>query len=330
VRNKLRLLVALTTACAGPRSSSRVAVTIPPGATLEVAADSLAAHGMLRHPAIFRTYARLRGLGGSHKSGEYLLSADATWNELIAALEHGHGVEIRWTVPEGLMLGEVADLARADLEIPREAFLAAARDSGLRRELGLPPTATNLEGYLFPTTYVLPVHPSAREVVRVMAHEFAAQWEPGWQARLDSLRMTRHELVTLASIVESEVRYEPDRPFVSAVYHNRLRQKMKLEADPTVVYAHGRRLKRVWEKDLMVPSPYNTYLHQGLPPGPISQPGRTSLEAALYPAPVPFLYFVAQPDGKHIFSTTFAEHDAAIRTVKRLRTEARARRPPDP
>jgi UPF0755 protein len=323
------MLVALATACAGPRSSSRIAVTIPPGATLEVAADSLGAHGMVRHPAIFRAYARLRGLGSSLKSGEYLLASDATWNEIIGALEHGHGVEIRWTVPEGLMLSEVADLARVDLGIPRAAFLAAARDSGLMRDLGLPPNATNLEGYLFPTTYMLPVHPGPREVVRVMAREFAAQWDPTWQARLVSLRMTRHQLVTLASIVESEVRYEPDRPFVSAVYQNRLRQKMKLEADPTVVYAHGRRLKRVWEKDLMVTSPYNTYLHQGLPPGPISQPGRTSLEAALYPAPVPFLYFVAQPDGKHIFSTTFAEHDGAIRRVKRLGIEESAERPRD-
>ncbi len=321
------ILLALGTACAGPRTPSRTAVTVPPGATLDAAIDSLAAHGMLRHPTLFGVYARLRGLGSSLKSGEYELPSDATWNEVIVALEHGRGVEVRWTVPEGLMESEVAELARADLGIPRDAFLAATKDTSLRRELGLPAGAKDVEGYLFPTTYVLPAHPSARDVVHTMVREFVAHWEPEWQARLDSLQMTRHQLVTLASIVEAEVRYEPDHPFVSAVYHNRLRRRMKLEADPTVVYAYGRRLKRVWEKDLAVSSPYNTYRHQGLPPGPIGQPGRASLVAALYPSAVPFLYFVAQPDGKHIFSTTLAEHEAAIRTVKQLRTEARARRP---
>ena len=178
--------------------------------------------------------------------------------------------------------------------------------------------------YLFPTTYLLPLGIGARELVRVMTHQFTQQWSPEWQARLDSLHFSRHELVTLASIVEAEVRYDPDRPFVSAVYHNRLKRGMRLEADPTVSYAHGRRLRRVWEKNLAVRSLYNTYLHAGLPPGPIGQPGRAGLVAALYPADVPFLFFVAQPDGKHIFSATYAEHLAAIQRVKQLRRAARA------
>ena len=127
-------------------------------------------------------------------------------------------------------------------------------------------------------------------------------------------------------VVLAEVRYDPDRPFVSAVYQNRLKLGMRLEADPTVSYAYGRRLKRVWEKNLAVRSPYNTYLHAGLPPGPIGQPGRASLRAALYPADVPFLYFVAQLDGKHIFSATYREHQAAIVRVKEMRRAARALR----
>jgi UPF0755 protein len=325
--SRFPLLVSLLLACSGPRDTSRVPITIPPGATLDAAVDSLAARGIVRYPGAFRWYARIRGLRRSLKSGEYLLHSDATWSDLVSALERGHGADVRWTVPEGLMLAEVAELARADLGIARDSFVRAADDSGLRRELGLPPTVKDLEGYLFPTTYTVHAHPGARELVRIMAHEFAAQWAPEWQARLDTLHMSRHQLVTLASIVEAEVRYEPDRPFVSAVYHNRLRHGMKLDADPTVIYAYGRRLKRVWEKNLTVASPYNTYLHPGLPPGPIAQPGRTSLLAALYPAAVPFLYFVAQPDGKHIFSTTYAEHQAAVRAIKRLQTEARARRP---
>ncbi|PYP34092.1 MAG: endolytic transglycosylase MltG [Gemmatimonadetes bacterium] len=327
-KSAFRICLTLVVAACGGSDRSRVTVTIPAGATLDAAVDSLAAHGVIRHTALFGLYARLRGLGGSLKSGDYLLRPDAAWGDVVAALGRGHGIEVRWTVPEGLMLGEVATLAAEALGVPRDSFLAAARDPALRSELGLPPEARSVEGYLYPTTYTLPLHVGARELIRVMIRDFREQWQPEWEARLDSLHMTRYQIVTLASIIEAEVRYDPDRPFVAAVYHNRLRRRMRLEADPTVIYAYGRRLKRVWEKNLAIASPYNTYLHAGLPPGPIGEPGRASLLAALYPAPLPFLFFVAQPDGKHIFSVTLAQHEAAIRTVKRMRSEARGRRPP--
>ena len=327
-KSAFRICLTLVVAACGGSDRSRVTVTIPAGATLDAAVDSLAAHGVIRHASLFGLYARLRGLGGSLKSGDYLLRPDAAWGDVVAALGRGHGIEVRWTVPEGLMLGEVATLAAEALGVPRDSFLAAARDPALRSELGLPPEARSVEGYLYPTTYTLPLHVGARELIRVMIRDFREQWQPEWEARLDSLHMTRYQIVTLASIIEAEVRYDPDRPFVAAVYHNRLRRRMRLEADPTVIYAYGRRLKRVWEKNLAIASPYNTYLHAGLPPGPIGEPGRASLLAALYPAPLPFLFFVAQPDGKHIFSVTLAQHEAAIRTVKRMRSEARGRRPP--
>jgi len=323
------LLAGALTACGGASSpGERAPVTIPPGATLEAAVDSLAAHDILEHAGLFTLYARLHGLRGSLKSGVYLLAPRSRWGDVVDALERGRGVEARLVVPEGLTLAEVAAAARAQLGVPRDSFLAAARDPELIRGLGLPGDARSAEGYLFPTTYLVPLHIHARDLMRVMTREFAAQWQPEWQARLDSLHLTRHALVTLASIIEAEVRYDPDRPYVSAVYHNRLARGMRLEADPTVAYAYGRRLRRVWEKNLAIRSPYNTYQRTGLPPGPIGQPGRASLVAALYPAVVPFQYFVAQPDGKHIFSTTYAEHLAAIRAVKRQRTEARAQPAP--
>ena len=327
-RAAVAVLLVLT-ACRTPAAdSSRVSITIPPGATLDAAIDSLAGHGMVRHTTTFYWYARLRGLGRGLKTGDYLLSPDDSWSEIVTTLARGRGVETRFTVREGLMLTEIADVAKRELRIPRDSLTTAARDPVLRGELGLPSTATNVEGFLFPTTYIVQTRSTARDLVRLMVHEFLVQWDSAWDARLDTLHMTRYQLVTLASIVEAEVRYDPDRPFVSAVYHNRLKRDMKLEADPTILYAYQRRLKRVWEKNLAIQSPYNTYLHAGLPPGPISQPGRASLLAALYPAPVPFLFFVAQPDGKHIFSTSFAEHEAAIRTVKRLRSGAREPRSP--
>ncbi len=323
-----RVLLALSLAACRRSEGPRVTVTIPPGASLDAAIDSLAGNHVIDHPGSFRLYARLRGLAGSLKSGVYLLRQDESWSDVVAALERGRGVEQRFTVREGLRLAEVAELARAQLKIPRDSFLAAAEDSGLLASAGLPAEAPSAEGYLFPTTYLLPLGIGARELVRVMIHQFTQQWSPEWQARLDSLHFSRYELVTLASIVEAEVRYDPDRPFVAAVYHNRLKRRMRLEADPTVSYAYGRRLRRVWEKNLAVRSPYNTYLHAGLPPGPIGQPGRAGLIAALYPADVPFLYFVAQPDGKHIFSATYAEHLAAIQRVKQLQRAARASQRP--
>lgn len=321
------LFVCAAAACTSP-DGPRVTVTIPSGATLDAAIDSLAANRVIGRPGLFRLYAKLSGLGGSLKSGVYLLRQDESWPDVVAALERGRGVEQRFTVREGLRLTEVAQIAQAALGIPRDSFVDAAEDPELLAGLSVPQGTSSAEGYLFPTTYLLPLHMGGRELVRVMTHQFIEQWTPDWQARLDSLHMSRHELVTLASIIESEVRYDPDRPFIAAVYHNRLKRGMRLEADPTVSYAYGRRLRRIWEKNLAVRSAYNTYLHAGLPPGPISQPGRASLAAALYPADVPFLFFVAQPDGKHIFSTTFAEHEAAIQRVKQLKRAARGSRAP--
>jgi UPF0755 protein len=325
---RLSLAGALLTGCAGPPvgDAGTVVVTIPRGATLDAAIDSLAARGVIRSPWLFGAYARLRGLGSGLKSGVYGLHTGAGWAEVVDALRKGRGALARFTIPEGLTLAEVADYARIQLGVPRDSFLAAARDPALLAKLGLGPGATSAEGFLYPTTYLVRVHPAAREVVRMTTDRFLAYWSPEWQARLDSLQWSRAQLVTLASIIQAEVRYAPDREYVSAVYHNRLQRGMKLEADPTVIYAYGRRLKRVFEKNLRIRSPYNTYLHAGLPPGPIGQPDTASVRAALYPAPVPFLYFVAQPDGKHIFSVTFAEHQAAIRAAHRMRTAARAQR----
>jgi UPF0755 protein len=214
------------------------------------------------------------------------------------------------------MLNEVAELARRGLGVPRDSFLAATREPAVLATLGLTGIATTVEGYLFPTTYVLPVGITARELVRVMTGEFLERWDTAWNARLAALGMSRHQLVTLASIVEAEVRYPPDAEYVAAVYLNRLRNGMPLQADPTVIYAHGRRLRRVWERNLRIASPYNTYVHRGLPPGPISQPGLASLQASLYPKHVPYLYFVAQRDGKHVFSATYREHLEAIRAAR--------------
>jgi len=330
-RNLILVLCLAAPACGGKLSTpcdaagtDCVALTIPRGATLSAAIDSLSAHDLIARQFLFSIYARIRGLGRDLKSGTYAFHRDVAWSDIIDALKLGRGAMVRFTVREGLRIVEIADVASQELGVPRDSFLAAVRDTAVLERLELPPETETVEGYLYPTTYTIHPHPTARELVRLMTDEFQSHWASGWDARLDSLHLSRHQLMTLASIIESEVRYAPDRTYVSAVYHNRLDRGMMLQADPTVIYAMGARPRRVYEKNLLVRSTYNTYLHAGLPPGPISQPDSASIDAALYPAASPYLYFVAQPDGKHIFSASYAEHLAAIREVKEQQSEIRS------
>ena len=317
------MLVCALAACsqqqpaAGPAArADSIIVTIPRGATFNQAVDSLVASGVIENHDWFSLYARARGLGSSLKSGLYPFHRNESWSEVVTALKRGRGVEVRFTVREGLMASEVAEIAFYRLHIPKDAFMAAVRDTAFERELGIRHNPKGVEGYLYPTTYIVPQGIRARELVHLMTQEFISRWQPEWDARVTELAMTRHQIVTLASIVEAEVRYRPDRPYVSAVYTNRLKRGMALQADPTIIYAYGRRLHRIWERQLQIRSPYNTYLYPGLPPGPINQPSDSSLIAALYPAPIGYLYFVAQPDGKHIFSASYADHLAAIKRVR--------------
>lgn len=288
-------------------------VTIPRGATLTAVAETLFTRGLIDSPELFKFYAVLSGRHRSLQAGTYDLSRGSTSRELLGLLMSGRP-PYRWLlVTEGLMLTEVGAALEAQLGIPAESLMTAARDSALRAQLGVP--APTLEGYLYPSRYAVHTEATAGDVVAQMVAEFEDRWRDEWYARLDTLGMTRHEIVTLGSIIEGEVRHAPDRPYVSSVYHNRLADGMPLQADPTVIYALGRR-RRLFERDYQTPSPYNTYLIAGLPPGPIGEPSEESLEAALYPARTDFLFFVARPDGQHVFSRTYAEHRRAIQEVR--------------
>src|SRR6185437_442618 len=181
-----------------------------------------------------------------------------------------------------------------------------------------------LEGYVFPDTYAFPVGTTARQAVREMVYSFERRWRPEWDSSANGLKINRNDLVTMASIVEKEARLPEERPVIAAVYYNRLRRGMLLQADPTVQYALGHHVGRVLYKDLTVESPYNTYVHKGLPPGPVASPGVASLIAAANPANVPYLYFVATRDGHHEFRMTLEQHTNAVRQV---RAAAPARKP---
>ena len=320
VRRRLTIAVCATTlavvsACGGSSRGENVRVTIPSGSSFTAAIDTLAHAGVVSWPRAFRMYASARGRDRDLKAGTYVFRHGSSWNEVLDALTRGKGLVHTVTIPEGFALSSIATLLGRALSVPPESVVVAASDSALRRRLDVP--TPTLEGYLFPDTYTFAEGTSPQEAVRMLVSEFEKVWKPEWDARLQELAMSRNDIITLASIIEKEARLAEERPVISAVYHNRLRIGMLLQADPTVQYALGKHVDRVLFKDLEVDSRYNTYKHPGLPPGPIASPGAASIEAALYPANVPYLYFVAHPDGHHEFRQTFSEHTEARQQIRR-------------
>ncbi len=314
----------LLAACGVPAGGPLERVTIPEGASFRQFTDSLVAHGVVTNRTWFRLVVRLRKLDRAVRAGVYDLPRGASAWAVVTVLASGKSVQQRFTVPEGETLLEVADLAQRQLGIPRDSLLAAARDPALLREAGI--EAATAEGFLRPETYLFPAGVGARDVVRQMLAQFDAAWDTAWDGRLAALGLTRVQAVTLASIVEGEARADDERETIAGVYLNRLRRGMALQADPTVQYAieqaTGKRKPRLYVKDYQFPSPYNTYLQPGLPPGPVNNPGARSLEAVTQPRDVPYLYFVAGPDGRHTFSATYDEHLRAVARARRLRDAA--------
>jgi UPF0755 protein len=322
VRGALALGLATLMACGGNPSGPPRRVIVPPGSSFRATTDSLVSAGIISSPRLFRLYATVRRTDRGVKPGTYLLRPGTSWGAILHSLNAGTGLIRTLTVPEGFALSAIEPLIARTLNVPPESVAAAVRDTALLRRLDIP--TPTLEGYLFPDTYQFADGATARDAVRTMVEQFEARWNPAWDAQLEKLPMTRHAAVTLASIVEKEARLAEERPIISAVYHNRLRINMPLQADPTVQYARGSHASRVLYKDLEIKSEYNTYQRTGLPPGPIASPGSPSIEAALFPADVPYRYFVAHPDGHHEFRVTFDEHKAARDKVRR----AQRARPP--
>ena len=301
-------------ACAGQPHGAATRVIIPRGASFAQAADSLARTGLVGSPRMFRLYSRLTGGDRNIKPGTYLLKHGTPWKDIISALNGGHGLVNTITIPEGYSLSQITPLLARTLKVPVDSVEAAVRDTALLARLDIP--NKTVEGYVFPDTYAFPLGTTARQAVREMVYAFERRWRPDWDLSLVDLKINRNDLVTMASIVEREARLPEERPVIAAVYYNRLRRGMLLQADPTIQYALGHHVGRVLYKDLAVESPYNTYIHKGLPPGPVASPGVASLAAAANPANVPYLYFVASKDGHHEFRMTLDEHTTAIRQIR--------------
>lgn len=306
-------------ALAGCGPGEPVEVQVPAGATLSTVTDTLTARGLVRWSLLFRTFTRLRGDHDELKAGRYVLDSRASWGEILDALTEGRVATEPVTIPEGFRAAQIAPRIASVTGVPPDSVLARLTRPDAHEDLGVP--GPGLEGYLFPDTYRFARGVSVSQVVRAMVSRYRAVWSPERRARLDSLSMSEREAVTLASIVQAEAQREAEMPLISAVYHNRLRRGWRLEADPTVLYALGG-----WRPRLLYPAmdsvaehPYNTYTNTGLPPGPIGSPGEAAIDATLNPAEEPFLYFVALPDGSHLFSRTLAEHNRAVREARRAR-----------
>lgn len=314
VRGRYGVFLFAVAACGGGDDAA-TRVTIPNGASMAVAADSLDRAGVIGSPRMFRMYAKLRGGDRGIKAGTYVLRRDASWEFVLDALRSGRGVVNAVTIPEGYTLRQTEALIVAKLGVSEDSVRTAVRDTALLRRLDVP--TPHVEGYLFPDTYFFSPGTTARAAIQTMIRRFEQRWKPEWTARLDTLALSRHSILTLASIVEREAKLPQERPVIAAVYWNRLRRGMRLEADPTVQYALPEYQARLLYRHLNIDSPYNTYRNAGLPPGPIGAPGAASIEATLYPANVPYLYFVAYPDGHHEFRTRLEEHQLASRAARR-------------
>jgi UPF0755 protein len=247
------------------------------------------------------------------KPGTYPLRPGTPMGEVLVLLRRGTPEVRLIRVPPGIWLSELEPQFSDVLGITPDSLTGAAADSALLARVGT--SGATIEGYLYPTNYYVRVGSTALEVLHQMVDSFEAHWQPGWDARLDSIDMTRNDAVILASIIEGEGPHDDDRALVSSVYSNRLNNGFRLQADPTVVYALHKR-RRLYNKDYGLASDYNTYRVAGLPPAPINQPSTACIAAALYPLETDFYYFVARADGRHIFSESYREHLAAIRDLR--------------
>ena len=316
---RLSLLTMMVAACGGAPGGPVERIRVPDGASLGQVEDSLAAHGLLGWRPWFRIVAKVGRFERDLKPGVYEFAPGTSALAMLRDIRNANFLRLKLTVPEGFTSVDIAELVASRFPTSRDSVLAAIRDGDLLRAYDIPaPTA---EGFLAPDTYTVPAHSSARDVVKVLLDQFAAGWDKAWDSVLAARKLSRLQAVTLASIVEGEARVDEERPVIAAVYLNRMRIGMPLQADPTVQYAiqlqTGARKPRLIFADYRVKSPYNTYLFAGLPPGPVGNPGRKSLEAVVNPASVPYLYFVATGDGRHTFSRTYGEHLRAIARSRR-------------
>lgn len=325
------LLGSLLVACAPPGEGEMrepTQITVPSGASFQQVTDTLVARDVIAHPTLFRVVARVRGHDRQVRAGLYAIPPGDGWLAILDRLVEGRVVTLPVTIPEGWTLRQISGRLAQVAEVDAEEFQALLEKEGAHEVWEVP--GPGLEGYLFPDTYHFTPGSSPETIVATMTRRYRSLWTAERRARAEELGFSEQEIMTLASIVQAEARGESEMPRIASVFHNRLRIGYLLQADPTVQYALGERRSRLLYRDIdsVADHPYNTYTRGGLPPGPIGAAGEAAIEATLYPDSSDYLYFVARPNGTHIFTRTLEEHNRARVEARRLwdRLEADRRR----
>ncbi len=314
-------------ACGGTPEGEPVRIDVRRGAPFVEVAEALATADIIGSPFLFRVYARVSGDATRIRPGPYAFRRGTPWRAILDDLVAGRVLTARITFPEGFGIDELAARIAAFTGADADSLRAVLADTATARRWEVP--GPTMEGYLYPATFTLPIDATAEDVIRVAVAEWHSLWTEARRARADSIGMSAQEITTLASIVEKEARRRDEMPLIAAVYRNRLRIGMPLQADPTVQYALGGHRERLLFADIerVRDHPYNTYHRGGLPPGPIGAASARAIDAVLEPAESDALFFVARPDGTHVFTRTLAEHNRAIAAIRRERARNPTPRP---
>lgn len=305
-------------------AEEKVVFEVPQGATFTSIANRLQAQGLISNALYMRILAKVTGQGSMVKRGEYALDKGMQPGEILSQLVSGKSMTYPLTIPEGWNIYEIAMLLESKQLATREEFLRLVKDPNFIQTV-LGEKVASLEGYLFPETYMYTKFTTLKELVQAMVTRFKAVY-----AEIEPLNkipgLTKHQVVTLASVIEKETGAPEERPMISSIFHNRLNKRMRLQSDPTILYgmldATGIMPANITRADILRPSAYNTYTVPALPIGPIGNPGRLALLAAVQPEQSEFFYFVSKNDGTHIFTKTYEDHSSQ---VKKFQVDPKAR-----
>ncbi len=308
-------------------------IQVTEGMSFKTIAATLQKEGIIRYRGYFEIIGRLEGISRKVRVGYYGMNSNMSLWEVLDALRKGKIIEYEVVIPEGYNVYQIAwTLSGTPLVSDPQEFIRLVKNKEYAHSLGI--DADTLEGYLFPDTYFFPKGIKLDDIPRKMVQRYKTAFVDSYRNRAKELGFTEHQIITLASIVEKEAKVPAERKLIAAVYLNRLKIGMKLQADPTAVYGTKAWITKVTSQDLRRKSPYNTYLHKGLPPGPIANPGEGAILATLYPDNDDYLFFVAQGDGSHFFSKDYAAHAKAIgrylSNKRKARIESKKREKKEP
>ena len=304
-----------------PESSS--IILIPRGSTFDYVTSLIRENGLQPYPRLYRYLAKQLKVHTRVQAGEFEIKHSWNTHHLLQHLVSGKSIRHKVTIPEGENYAQIAERLNQLGIADKEVLMSLKNDPELLKKTGIP-ELTTLEGFLFPETYFFSRAETEREVLSAMIAQYRRVFNSDFQKRAKEIGMSEYNVLTLASIVEKETGTDSDRPMIASVFHNRLKRRMRLDSDPTVIYGMKNFDGNLTREHLRTPTPYNTYTRYGLPPTPISNPGRASLHSVLYPAEKKYLYFVARGDGSSEFSKTLSEHNKAVWKYQKIRKNRQA------